>query len=78
MKLSGAQIGHHQVAYKTVASLLQETLTNYNGPLATAQARIHVATYRKVAKYEAILALKFCHHQVAYKTVASRLQVQVL
>ena len=70
MKLSGAQIGHHQVAYKTVASLLQETLvwaeyisfytinTNYNEPLATAQARIHVATHRKVAKYEAILALK--------------------
>ena len=33
-------------------------VTNYNGPLATAQARIHVATHIEVANYGAILALK--------------------
>ena len=33
-------------------------VTNYNGTLATAQARIHVAAHIKVAKLEAILALK--------------------
>eukprot|EP00986_Skeletonema_menzelii_P010161 scaffold4846_cov93-Skeletonema_menzelii.AAC.1 len=64
-----AQIGHHQVAYKAVASRLQvqvvwaeyisvyAIITNYIGPLATAQARIHVATHIKVAKYEAIFSL---------------------
>eukprot|EP00986_Skeletonema_menzelii_P017180 scaffold18075_cov91-Skeletonema_menzelii.AAC.1 len=58
----GAQIGHHQVAYKAVASRLQVQIvraeyisfyaivTNYNGPLTTAQARIDVATHIKVAK----------------------------
>ena len=33
-------------------------VTDYNGPLATAQARIHVATHIEVAKDEDILALK--------------------
>eukprot|EP00986_Skeletonema_menzelii_P017249 scaffold18505_cov108-Skeletonema_menzelii.AAC.1 len=33
-------------------------VTNYNGPLATPQARIDIATHMKVAKLEAILALK--------------------
>eukprot|EP00986_Skeletonema_menzelii_P016941 scaffold16665_cov159-Skeletonema_menzelii.AAC.1 len=66
----GAQIGHHQVAFKAVASRLQvqvvraeyisfyAIVTNYNEPLTTAQARIHVVTHIKVAKYWAILVLK--------------------
>ena len=65
----GAHIVHHQVTYKALASRLQvevvwaeyisfyTIVTNYNGPLATAQARIDVATHIKVAKYGAILAL---------------------
>eukprot|EP00986_Skeletonema_menzelii_P005253 scaffold1880_cov128-Skeletonema_menzelii.AAC.1 len=53
----GAQLGHHQVAYMAVATWLQVQVTNYNGPQATAQAHIDVATHIMVAKYGAILAL---------------------
>ena len=49
---------------------------NYNGPLATAQARIHVATHaHKDGKIRSYLSAKNDHHQVTYKAVASRLHV---
>ena len=66
----GAQIGHHQVAYTAVASRLHmevvwdeyisffAIVTNYNGPLASAQARIDVATHVKGSQHEANSTLK--------------------
>jgi len=80
----------HQVPYETVASPLQAwfawalymsiytIVTNYNEPLAPAQAHIHVAVHINVSQYSYI-ALQYIGlrnlHQVPYETVASLLEV---
>ena len=61
----------HQTAYEAVSSRLQEQfvwaeyisfytiITNYNGPLASDVACINIITHITVARYGAILALKW-------------------
>ena len=49
-------------------------VTNYNEPLAAAQAHIFVATHINVSQYSHVALHYIGLHQVSYETVAPPLQ----
>jgi len=53
------------------------TNTNYNEPLAVAQAHIHVAAHINMSQYSYVAFCLIVLHQVPYETVASIVLIDV-